>query len=94
METVLIEIEVPIEAEGAALLDQVEARLQPARIDRQYAPVPMVVGPDQVDAVGPDKKIVIVRGSLSPQARQAIENRAGVVRVWSDAPVAPFKLDR
>ena len=92
-ERVLVEIRVPSSLEGA------DARLSLAagvdvpgfELDSGFAPVPVSAHAEQAaNLAASSEEVVIVRGTVAPDERAALESQPNVIKVWDDTPIAPF----
>lgn len=93
MERVIIELVVSAHLSGAVLVDTVADRLPGVEIDRSYAPVEITPRPEDADRLSAVDRVVVVRGTLAEGGRAALEAEPEVLRVWSEAYIAPFDGD-
>ena len=60
-------------------------------LDSGFAPVPVSAHAEQAATLAAsNEEVVIVRGTVAPDERAALESQPNVIKVWDDTPIAPF----
>ena len=95
-ERVIIEMRVPSALPGEAVLSLASQEFQVLgfEIDTEYQPVP-VPPLDELKAelAAADEEIMLVRGTIEEEQKEALERESRVVAVWTDARTEAFDTE-
>jgi subtilisin family serine protease len=87
---VLVEMRVPIELEGAAILRMASAKTKtvPAfKIDKKFKAIPMASTTKGSAELKDTTKIVVVSGTIDKNKIVELESQPNIVKVWSDGHI-------
>lgn len=93
MEQVIIELIVAEDLSGDDLQNTIGDLLPGAELDPGYEPVEITPRDQDRTLVGSGRRVVVVRGRVSPEQKQELSERPEVLHVWSDGRVMPFAGD-
>jgi subtilisin family serine protease len=90
LQSVLVEVRVPKTQSMAAMQFVQERTIASLQLDESYTPIPVEPSPEMVALFGADEAVVVVRGQIEANQIAALEAQPNVVKVYQDAPIAPF----
>ncbi len=67
-----------------------ELRFPSFELDRSFGPIPMASPPGAFSLVAEEERSVVTRGTIRVIDIPKLENDPRVMKVWRDAPIAPF----